>query len=96
MENNVHYKVNYNKIKALAKSKGLKVNQIEKKLGFGTSTIYRWNDTMAGKKHRAPTVSNLYKVAKLLDTSIENLLEEEHIKWIIKQCSVLFQTYLLS
>lgn len=77
MEKNVHYKVNLDKIKKLASKKGLSLAKIEKELGFGTSTIYRWNDTMSGNKHRAPTVSNLYKVAKLLGTSIESLLQEE-------------------
>jgi len=77
MKSNVHYKVNLDEIKRLASKKGLSIAQIEKELGFGKSTIYRWNDLRPNRMHREPSVSNLYKVATLLGTSIESLLQEE-------------------
>lgn len=60
----------YNKIKTLAKEKGVSINKMEKDLEFGSSTISKWSKSI-------PSVDKLKKVADYLDVTIDELLEDK-------------------
>lgn len=57
----------YNKIKKLAKKKGISLFALEKELGFGNGTITKW-------KVSSPTLDKVKKVADFFDVKIEDLL----------------------
>ena len=59
----------YNKIRAIAKEKGISIPKLEKKAGLGNGAISKWNKSK-------PLVENLKKVADVLGVSIEELLTE--------------------
>lgn len=59
----------YEKIKVLAKKRGVSINQIEKDLEFSSSYLSKWNDSM-------PSADKLVKVATYLDTTVEELLSD--------------------
>ncbi|WGL02422.1 helix-turn-helix domain-containing protein [Enterococcus faecalis] len=58
------------KIKKLAISNHVSINQIEKDLGFSSSTISKWNNSN-------PTSIKLKQVADYFGVSMEYLLERE-------------------
>ena len=58
----------YHKIKALAKAQGITIKAIEEELGVAENSIRRWNTVM-------PAADKLSKVAKILGTTVEDLLE---------------------
>ena len=60
----------YEKVKRLAKDKGVSINQIEKELDFSVSTISKWNKSN-------PTSEKLKKVADYFGVTMEYLLEDE-------------------
>lgn len=60
----------YEKIKSLAKKKGVSINQVEKTLGFSSSSISKWDVS-------TPSADRLAKVAKYFDVPFEDLLESE-------------------
>ena len=60
----------YEKVKKLAKAKGISINQIEKDLGFSSSSISKWNSSN-------PTSSKLKQVADYLGVTMDYLLEDE-------------------
>lgn len=60
----------YEKIKRLASKKGVSINQIEKDLGFSSSSISKWNNSN-------PTSSKLKQVADYLEVTMDYLLEDE-------------------
>ncbi|MBC1420178.1 helix-turn-helix domain-containing protein [Listeria fleischmannii] len=57
----------YDKIKSLAKQKGVSIAKIERDLDFGSGSICKWNRVM-------PTSGSLMKVANYLDVPIEEFL----------------------
>lgn len=59
--------VDFEKIKVLAKEKDISICELEQELGFCHNQINRWKKMMA-------KADNLYKVAKYLGTSMEDLL----------------------
>lgn len=64
------------RIKKLANQKGWSLQKVAEKAGIGTNSIYRWNT-------KVPSTENLSKVAKVLDVSIDYLLNGEkqgHVK----------------
>lgn len=58
------------KIKALAKSRGLSIMQVEEQCGFGKKSIYDWD------AHR-PNVDKVKRVADFFGVSMDELLEPE-------------------
>ena len=67
------------KIKELAKERGVSIRQIEEKLGFGNGTLNRWRTIM-------PSIDKVQKVSDYFNVSIDYLLDlsafrnEEEIK----------------
>ena len=57
----------FERIKELAKKRGLSLIEVNDKAGLGTRTIYHW-------KKQAPTAEKLRTVAKVLHTSTDYLL----------------------
>lgn len=59
-----------NKIKEIAKNKGMSISEIEQAAGLSHGSIGKWDQSK-------PLAENLYKVATILDTSVEELLKED-------------------
>lgn len=59
----------YEKVKALAETKGITIAALEKKAGIANGTIGKWRDD------RDVKVSTLTEIAKVLDVSIADLVE---------------------
>ena len=55
------------RIKKLAKERGLTLQQVAEKAGIGINSIYRWNKV-------TPSSNSLEKVANLFDTTTDYLL----------------------
>lgn len=60
----------YDKIKSIAKCRGISINKIESDLGFSSSSISKWKKSMPG-------ASSLKMVADYLEVSIDELLDGE-------------------
>lgn len=61
----------FEKIKTLAKKQGLSLLEVNDKAGLGKYSIYNW-------RKKDPTIDNLKKVANVLHTSIDNLLDDNN------------------
>ena len=59
----------FDKIKELCKARGISVAQVERDAGLSNGAISKWNDA-------SPTVANLQAVAKVLNCSVDDLLED--------------------
>lgn len=57
-----------NKIKCLAKEKGMSIYEVEKEAGLGHGAISKWEKSK-------PLAENLQKVAAVLGVKINDLLE---------------------
>ena len=64
MENNFQI---VKKIKALAKSRGLSILQVEEQCGIGKKSIYDWDQ-------HVPSVDKVMKVADLFGVTIDELV----------------------
>lgn len=58
------------KIKELSKEQGLTIAELERQAGLVRSTVARWDETM-------PAADKLARVARVLHTTVEDLLQEE-------------------
>lgn len=58
------------RISKCAKEKGFTIAEIERKCGFGTNTMYRWDQN-------SPALEKVIKVANLIDISIDYLATGE-------------------
>ena len=58
----------YERIKSLCKKKGITVSRLETELGFGTSSIKKWEKTSS------PSIDKVMKVASYFDVSVDYLL----------------------
>lgn len=58
----------YTKIKEICERKGISVAFVEKEAGLKNGAVSKWNTN-------TPLVTNLRAVAKVLDVSVEDLLE---------------------
>ena len=56
-------------IKAKCKEKGISIAALEREVGVGEKSIFKWNETM-------PSADKLAAVAKVLGTTSEELLKE--------------------
>lgn len=56
------------KIRELSKVKGITLAELERQVGISNKGIFRWDE-------QEPSVYKVYKVAKILDTTVEELLE---------------------
>lgn len=56
------------KIKALAKERGLTIAQVEKECGIGQKSIYNWDTSV-------PAVDKVLRVANCLETTIDELMK---------------------
>ena len=59
--------VNLERIKQLAKERGVSIAKLEKETGLANATIRKWDTSN-------PQVDTLVKVAKYFDVSVEELL----------------------
>lgn len=59
----------YEKIKNVAKKKGISIYRIERDLGFSNGSISKWNTS-------TPSVVAVEKVSNYLETSIDFLISE--------------------
>lgn len=59
----------FNKILALCRKHDISISALERKLGFGNSTIIKW-------KESSPSVENLKKVTDYFGVSIDYLLDD--------------------
>lgn len=60
----------YNNIKCKASALGISIRQLEKDAGLGENTIKRWDENR-------PSADRLLRVAKLLGTTVEELMADE-------------------
>lgn len=60
----------FENIKEIGKKKGMSISAIEKKAKLGNGTIGGW-------KNSSPTVEKLGAVAKVLDTTVDELIKGE-------------------
>jgi transcriptional regulator with XRE-family HTH domain len=61
------------RIRELAKKKGLSLPKLEEELGFGNGTIVKWDKAK-------PNIDKLKKVADYLDVSIDYLVDGKEIE----------------
>ena len=59
----------YEVIYQLSREKSISINQLEEKAELSTGSIYKWNTV-------SPTVKNLKKVADVLETTVDSLIEK--------------------
>ena len=57
------------KIKELCREQGITVAELERQAGLVRSTVARWDETM-------PAADELARVARVLHTTVEDLLQE--------------------
>lgn len=57
----------YDTIKKLCEKKGVSVSSVEKKAGLSNGAISKWNNS-------SPTVEKLNAVAKVLNVTVDSLL----------------------
>ena len=53
----------------ISREKGISINQLEEKAELSTGSIYKWTTV-------SPSVKNLKKVADVLETTVDSLLEK--------------------
>jgi transcriptional regulator with XRE-family HTH domain len=59
----------YNKIKAIAKEKGISIRKIEEDCGFSQGSMCKWNDI-------SPSWDKVQKVADYLNVKINELISK--------------------
>lgn len=68
----------FERIKKLAKNRGVTLQKVANKLGFGESTLYKW-------KNQTPNGEYLAKVADYFDVSVDYLIGRTDNKQISKE-----------
>ena len=66
----------YDNVKEACKVQGITVTDLEEKLNFARSSIYKWN-------RHLPNVEKLRAVAKCLNKPMEYFLEEKEQKEVV-------------
>lgn len=59
----------YEKIKRIAKDKGMSIREVERRCGFAYGTLQRWSRI-------SPTVANVLKVTRTLNVTADELMED--------------------
>lgn len=59
----------YTKIKEICERKGISIAFVEKEAGLKNGAVSKWNNN-------TPLATNLHAVAKVLNVSVEDLLQE--------------------
>ena len=59
----------YEVIYQLSREKSISINQLEEKAELSTGSIYKWTTV-------SPSVKNLKKVADVLETTVDSLIEK--------------------
>ena len=54
------------KIKELCKEQGITLAELERRVGIASKSIFRWDE-------RIPAVDKVIRVARILDTTVEEL-----------------------
>lgn len=62
----------FDNIKSLCEKKGISIYELERSAGVGNGIIGKWRDP-----DRAPNISSLNAIAKVLEVDIAELLREE-------------------
>lgn len=62
----------YTKIKQICDEKGVSVASVERDAGLTNGSISKWNNSK-------PIAESLHSVAKVLGTTVEDLLEKEEV-----------------
>ena len=65
----------YKNICRIAKQKGISINRLEKMAGVARGSICKWGSSGESNKVE-PGIWKLEKVAKILDVSVEQLIEK--------------------
>lgn len=60
-------------IQMLCDKKGISINELEQKLGFGKSTIRKWETV-------SPTIEKLQAVANFFHVKVDRLLRKPEVK----------------
>ncbi|MBF2513941.1 helix-turn-helix transcriptional regulator [Listeria marthii] len=63
----------FDRIKKLAEEQKIPVSELERKLGMGQNSLYKW-------KNQKPTIEKLQKVADFFHVSVDYLLGRTNIK----------------
>ena len=58
----------YEKIKTLARRNGMTIRQLEEAAGLGKNTLWYWDE-------RSPSVDKVWKVAQVLNVTIDELVK---------------------
>jgi transcriptional regulator with XRE-family HTH domain len=61
----------FNNVKTLCKREGIKVETLSEALGWGETSIYRWDKT-------SPSIEKVMKVAKYFNVTVDSLLAETY------------------
>lgn len=63
----------FDRVKQLAKEKNISLKDVNEKAGLGTGSIYSW-------KNSTPSIEHLIKVAEVLKTSLDDLLDLDFVE----------------
>lgn len=69
----------YNRIKSLCQKNGITITQLESTLGFGSSSIKKWEKTSS------PSVDKIMKVASYFNVSLDYLMGRTDIESSISE-----------
>lgn len=58
----------YEKIKRIAKDKGMSVREVERRCGFAYGTLQRWSKI-------SPMVDKVFKVSRVLNVTVDELMD---------------------
>lgn len=69
----------YQRIKALCEKRGISISKLESELGFGNSSIKKW------ERVSSPSIDKIIKVASYFDVSVDYLLGRTDIEGSISE-----------
>lgn len=59
----------YEKIKRIAKNKGISIREVERRCGFAYGTLRRWSNI-------TPMVDKVYRVSRILNVPIDEIVSD--------------------
>lgn len=69
----------YQRIKTLCEKRGISISKLESELGFGNSSIKKW------ERVSSPSIDKIIKVATYFDVSVDYLLGRTDIKGSVSE-----------